>query len=148
MGALRQELEDEGLLEHISERRMNQLLQRADSDANQLITYREFVRMVCLYHLLVMVVVVVVVTVVAVCFCCCCCFPPPPPLFFSAFLAVATINLGVCLDSNLSIHQRISYVCKAANFEPRKIASLKSCLTQSAMIQLTLSLILSHLEYC
>ncbi|XP_076454648.1 rhomboid-related protein 2-like [Babylonia areolata] len=45
VGELRRELEDEGLLEHISRDRMDQLLAKADEDANQLITYREFVRM-------------------------------------------------------------------------------------------------------
>ena len=44
---MRRELDDEGLLVHISQSRMDQLLQRADADSNQLITYREFVRMVC-----------------------------------------------------------------------------------------------------
>ena len=46
LGELRRELEDEGLLEHISRDRMNQLLERADDNADQLITYREFERMV------------------------------------------------------------------------------------------------------
>ncbi|KAL8608162.1 hypothetical protein ACOMHN_016617 [Nucella lapillus] len=46
LGELRRELEDEGLLEHITRERMEQLLRKADEDANHLITYREFVRMV------------------------------------------------------------------------------------------------------
>ncbi|KAK7094963.1 rhomboid-related protein 2-like [Littorina saxatilis] len=45
LGELRRELEDEGLLEHISHARMDQLLTKADQDANQLITYREFEHM-------------------------------------------------------------------------------------------------------
>lgn len=45
VGELRRELEDEGLLEHITRDRMNQLLELADQDSNQMITYNEFVRM-------------------------------------------------------------------------------------------------------
>ncbi|XP_005093059.1 rhomboid-related protein 2 [Aplysia californica] len=42
---LRRELEEEGLLEHIPRRRMDQLLEQADRDADRHITYREFVHM-------------------------------------------------------------------------------------------------------
>ena len=46
VGELRRELEDEGLLEHISRDRMDQLLERADANADELISYQEFVHMV------------------------------------------------------------------------------------------------------
>ena len=46
MGELRQKLEEEGLLEHISRDRMNRLLERADANANEFMTYDEFVHMV------------------------------------------------------------------------------------------------------
>ena len=52
VGELRRELEDEGLLDHISPARMNQLLDKADRDADALITYKEFERMVSILFLL------------------------------------------------------------------------------------------------
>lgn len=45
VGDLRRELEEEGLLEHIPKRRMDELLTTADRDSDQQITYREFVNM-------------------------------------------------------------------------------------------------------
>ena len=46
MMELREELEEEGLLEHIPKRRMDELLLNADKDGDRRITYKEFCRMV------------------------------------------------------------------------------------------------------
>lgn len=45
LGELRRELEEEGLMDHLGQRRTEELLQRADQDANNRITYREFEHM-------------------------------------------------------------------------------------------------------
>jgi hypothetical protein len=46
------------------------------------------------------------------------------------------------------MHEHISKVCQAANFELRKIASVRAFLTPPATIQLVTSLVLSRLDYC
>ena len=43
---MKEELIDEGILDHLSHQRINELLRRADMDGNQMITYPEFVHMV------------------------------------------------------------------------------------------------------
>jgi hypothetical protein len=57
-------------------------------------------------------------------------------------------KLGVFLDSTLSMHDQVSHICKTANFELRKISSVRSFLTTAAAAQLVSSLILSRLDYC
>ena len=57
-------------------------------------------------------------------------------------------DLGVLVDSTLSFHDHISQVCKCCYFELRKIASIRSFLTEKATTQLVTSLILSRLDYC
>ena len=57
-------------------------------------------------------------------------------------------NLGVYLDSSLTMHQHISYICKSAYFQLRKISSIRPFLTQPATVQLISSLVLSRLDYC
>ena len=57
-------------------------------------------------------------------------------------------NLGVFFDKTLSMHEHISSVCKSANYELRKIASVRRFLTFSAVVQLVSSLVLSRLDYC
>ena len=57
-------------------------------------------------------------------------------------------DLGVMLDSNLSMHGHISLICKSAHYQLRKIRSISSLLPQSAIIQLVVSLILSRVDYC
>ena len=56
-------------------------------------------------------------------------------------------DLGVMLDSNLSMHDHISLICKSAHYQLRKIRSISSLLPQSAIIQLVVSLILSRVDY-
>ena len=57
-------------------------------------------------------------------------------------------NLGVHLDQTLSMQQHISSVCRAAYLELRRIASVRTYLTQSATAQLVSSAITSRLDYC
>lgn len=57
-------------------------------------------------------------------------------------------DLGVWIDSTLSMHEQISQICRSCNFQLRKISSVRSFLTQEAVIQLVTSLILSRLDYC
>ncbi|KAK7107751.1 hypothetical protein V1264_015614 [Littorina saxatilis] len=60
----------------------------------------------------------------------------------------AVKDLGVYLDSALTMQKHISFVCKCAFFELRKISSVRSFLTLQATVQLVSSLILSRLDYC
>ena len=57
-------------------------------------------------------------------------------------------DLGVLLDSSLSMHGQVSAICKNAYFQLRKIRSISSLLPQSAVIQLVVSLTLSRVVYC
>ena len=57
-------------------------------------------------------------------------------------------NLGVTLDSNLSMSQHISNTCKAAYIQIRHISSIRHLLTTQATQTLVCSLILSRLGYC
>ena len=61
---------------------------------------------------------------------------------------VSTVkNLGVTLDSNLSMSQHISNTCKAAYIQIRHISSI-NLLTTQATQTLVCSLVLSRLDYC
>ena len=57
-------------------------------------------------------------------------------------------NLGVTLDSNLSMSQHISNTCKAAYIQIRHINSIRHLLTTQATQTLVCSLVLSRLDYC
>ena len=57
-------------------------------------------------------------------------------------------NLGVFIDSTLTMKKHISQVCKSAYFELRRISHLKKYLNTSAIKQLISSLILSRIDYC
>ena len=57
-------------------------------------------------------------------------------------------NLGVTLDSNLSMSQHISNTCKAAYIQIRHISSIRHLLTTQATQTLVCSLVLSRLDYC
>ena len=57
-------------------------------------------------------------------------------------------NLGVTLDSNLSMSQHISNTCKAAYIQIRHISSIRHLLTTQATQTLICSLVLSRLDYC
>ena len=57
-------------------------------------------------------------------------------------------NLGVTLDSNLSMSRHISNTCKAAYIQIRHISSIRHLLTTQATQTLVCSLVLSRLDYC
>ena len=57
-------------------------------------------------------------------------------------------NLGVTLDSNLSMSQHISNTCKAAYIQIRHISSIRHLLNTQATQTLVFSLVLSRLDYC
>ena len=57
-------------------------------------------------------------------------------------------NLGVILDSNLSIKKHIIKICQTAYFELKRISSIRRFLTEDAAMTLVTSYILSRLDYC
>ena len=57
-------------------------------------------------------------------------------------------NLGVTLDSNLSMSQHISNTCKAAYIQIRHTSSIRHLLVTQATQTLVCSLVLSRLDYC
>ena len=57
-------------------------------------------------------------------------------------------NLGVTLDSTLSLHQHVMNICKAAYLELRRISSIRKYLSVDATKTLVCSLVLSRLDYC
>ena len=57
-------------------------------------------------------------------------------------------NLGVTLDSTLSLHQRVMNVCRVAYLELRCINSIQNLLSVDAVKTLVCSLVLSRLDYC
>ena len=57
-------------------------------------------------------------------------------------------NLGVTLDSNLSMSQHINNTCKAAYIQIRHISSIRHLLTTEATQTFVCSLVLSCLDYC
>ena len=57
-------------------------------------------------------------------------------------------NLGVTLDSTLSLHQHVMNVHRVAYLELRRINSIQNLLSVDAVKTLVCSLVLSHLDYC
>ena len=57
-------------------------------------------------------------------------------------------NLGITLDSTLSLHQHILNVCRGAFLELRRINSIRNFLTTDAVKTLVCSLVLSRVDYC
>ena len=57
-------------------------------------------------------------------------------------------NLGVALDSTLSLHQHVMNVCRVAYLELRRINSIRNLLSIDAVKTLVCSLVLSHLDNC
>ena len=56
-------------------------------------------------------------------------------------------NLGITLDSTLSLHQHVMNVCRVAYLELRRINSIRNLLSVDAVQTLVCSLVLS-LDYC
>jgi len=57
-------------------------------------------------------------------------------------------NLGVMLDTSLSMKQHISSICRTCYFQLRRISSIRSYLTTEATTKLVVTTILSRLDYC
>ena len=57
-------------------------------------------------------------------------------------------NLGITLDSNLSLHQHVMNVCRVAYLELRHINRLRNLLSVDAVKTLDCSHALSRLHYC
>ena len=57
-------------------------------------------------------------------------------------------NLGVILDSELSMQPQISSVCKSAYFHLRNIARIRKYLTESAARSLVHAFVTSRIDYC
>ena len=57
-------------------------------------------------------------------------------------------NLGVTLDSTLSLHHHVINVCRVAYLGLRRINSIRNLLSIDAVKTLACSLVLSRLDYC
>ena len=57
-------------------------------------------------------------------------------------------NLGVTLDSTLSMHQHVMNVCRVAYLEQRRINSIRNLLSVDAVKTLVCLLVLFRLDYC
>ena len=57
-------------------------------------------------------------------------------------------NLGVTLDSTLTLHQHAINICRAAYLELRRISSIRKYLSADATKTLVCSFVLSRLDYC
>ena len=57
-------------------------------------------------------------------------------------------NLGVTLDCHLSLKTHVLNVVRTANFELRRISSIRRLLTTEATATLVSAFILSRLDYC
>ena len=56
-------------------------------------------------------------------------------------------NLGMCLENNLSMDHPVSHLWKSCYLELRKIANIRSYLSDAATLKLVLSLVISKLDY-
>ena len=57
-------------------------------------------------------------------------------------------NLGITLNSTLSLHQHVMNVCRVAYLELRRIISIRNLLSVDAVKTLVCSFVLSRLDYC
>ena len=57
-------------------------------------------------------------------------------------------NLGVTLDSTLSLHRHVMNVCRVAYLELRRINSFRNFLSVDSVKTLVCSLVFSRLDYC
>ena len=57
-------------------------------------------------------------------------------------------NLGVYLDSNLSMDQHVNFLCRSDFLELRRIGHLRRHLTVDATKKMVSSFVLSRLDYC
>ena len=57
-------------------------------------------------------------------------------------------DLGVMLDTNMSMEKHINTVCKSAYFQLRKISHIRRSLTETATKTLIHALVTSRIDYC
>ena len=57
-------------------------------------------------------------------------------------------NIGVIMDSHATMERHINSVCRGAYFHLRNIAKIKTCLTKTALQDVTRALITTKLDYC
>ena len=57
-------------------------------------------------------------------------------------------NLGITLDSTLSLHQHVLNICRSTLLELQRINSIRNFLTTDALKPLVCSLVLSPIAYC
>ena len=80
--------------------------------------------------------------------------PPPPPSHLITLgahnipFSDSARNLGVILDSNLSMKKHVIRICQTAYFKLKCISSVCRFLTEDAAKTLVTSYILSWLDYC
>ena len=58
------------------------------------------------------------------------------------------VDLGVVLDSNLSMRDHVSRLCRTSYYQPRQLRVIRRSLTTRACTQLVLALVNSRLDYC
>ena len=64
------------------------------------------------------------------------------------YFSLKVKNLGLCLENNLSMDNAVSHLRKSCYLELRKIANIRSYLSDAATLKLVLSLVISKLDYC
>ncbi|XP_046561088.1 uncharacterized protein LOC124270114 [Haliotis rubra] len=57
-------------------------------------------------------------------------------------------NLGVFLDSELSMKQLVSHISRVCSFQLRNVSNIRRYLTKESLIILILTLVTSRLDYC
>ncbi|XP_046554968.1 uncharacterized protein LOC124264272 [Haliotis rubra] len=57
-------------------------------------------------------------------------------------------NLGVVLDSELSMKQHVSQISRVCSFQLRNISKIRKYLTKESLIILILTLVTSRIDYC
>ena len=68
--------------------------------------------------------------------------------FSNVSVSKSARNLGIVLDSNLSMKDHVSSVIRSINFELRRISSIRAYLTTKATKTLISAFVLSRLDYC
>ena len=74
-----------------------------------------------------------------------------PPIIIDGLLIIISsfvINLGVTLDSNLSLNFHIANISKSANYHLFKIRRIRKDITRPLTMVLINALVLSSIDYC
>ena len=67
--------------------------------------------------------------------------------YASIYVTNSARNIGIVLDSNLSMDKHISNLCSVSMFHLRRIATIRDHITRSACERLLHSLITSRIDY-